>query len=364
MYKVRIFVDCHVFDGTFQGTTSYLQGLYTELIKDNTKQFFLAAVDIANLKSVFGEHPNVQYLKYSSANKFLRLLINIPFLLKKYRIDYAHFQYIIPPVKLCKYIDTIHDVLFLDFPQYFPKSYQFKNRHLFQWSANHSDVVLTVSEYSRERISHHFKISKISITPNAVEPVFFEKYDKTAISEEVLTKYGIANYWIFISRHEPRKNRLLLLRAFAESDYHNNFSLVFVGRMAIPDPEYDNYFRLLPDKVKGKILNLESLKSFEMLKLIRAASLSIYPSFAEGFGIPPLESAAARIPTVCSNTTAMADFTFMENCLFDPSDINDLLEKIKIALADKDLIRKQIAISENYSWSISAKRFLEALELI
>ena len=157
MKTVNLFVDCHVFDGNLQGTTTYLKGLYQELINDKSKNFFLAAHNIENLQSIFGIHENVIYLQYSSKNKFVRLLFDIPKLIRQNKIDYAHFQYIVPPTKSCKYIVTIHDVLFLDFPQYFPLFYRIKNKLFFKYSANKSDIVLTVSQYSKEKIEKHIK---------------------------------------------------------------------------------------------------------------------------------------------------------------------------------------------------------------
>ena len=91
-----------------------------------------------------------------------------------HNIDYAHFQYVIPPIKKCKYIVTIHDVLFLDFPQYFPFLYRLKNNLLFKYSAKKSDIVLTVSQYSKERIEMHFNINDVKIIPNAVDLTYFE----------------------------------------------------------------------------------------------------------------------------------------------------------------------------------------------
>ena len=68
MKTENFFVDCHLFDGNLQGTTTYLKGLYQELIKDKSKNFFLAAHNIQKLQTVFGMHENVFYLRYSSKN--------------------------------------------------------------------------------------------------------------------------------------------------------------------------------------------------------------------------------------------------------------------------------------------------------
>ena len=117
--NLNIFIDCHVFDGSFQGTTTYLKGIYLEMIKEEKYQCYFAANNIENIKSIFGEQSNVHYLKYSSHNKFYRLLFDIPKLIKQNKIDYAHFQYIVPPFKHCKYITTVHDVFVFRLPTIF-----------------------------------------------------------------------------------------------------------------------------------------------------------------------------------------------------------------------------------------------------
>ncbi len=361
MKKLNFFVDCHVFDGGLQGTTTYLKGLYEELIKNQSCVFYLASCDSAHLKTVFGQFENVVYLEYQSRNKFVRLIYDIPRLIRKYKIDYAHFQYIVPPIKLCKYIVTIHDVLFLDFPQYFPAGYKIKNKFLFRASAKYADVVLTVSPYSRKQIAKHFKIADITVTPNAVDPIFLETYDSESARNAVETKYDISQYWLFVSRWEPRKNHHTLLRVFVENKYYENYQLVFVGEKALPNKAYEDYYAGLNDSVKSRIKTLNKIDHASLVQLVRGARLSVYPSIAEGFGIPPLESAAAAIPTICSNTTAMSDFTFLVNCLFTPLDLSDMKAKIDHALKDNDMVKQQAYIKAHYNWKVAANAFEQAI---
>lgn len=361
MRQLKIFVDCHVFDGGLQGTTTYLKGLYTELIKDKTIKYYLASCDIENLKSIFGEHYNVEYLQYKSHNKYIRLLYDIPMLIKKNKIDFAHFQYIVPPIKKCKYIVTIHDVLFLDFPTYFPLKYRFVNKWLFMLSAKYSDIVLTVSEYSKTKIQKHFKIFNVSITPNAVDPVFFETYDKKEAIEKIKSKYNFENYFLFVSRWEPRKNHDLLLKVFVEKEYYKDYSIVFVGDMAIPNKAYNVYFDSLDNTIKNKIKVLNKVNFNELLELVRGSNLSVYPSIAEGFGIPPLESLAANVPTVCSNSTAMSDFEFIDDCLFNPFSSSDLNEKIINGINDKNVSEKRLNVLNKFNWKVAAINFKNAI---
>ena len=119
---MRLLVDCHCFDyPTPQGINTYLRGLYGSLIYKTTNiEFFLTANNLNNLKNIFGERENITYLRIPAKGSLSRLLSIFPSLIKENRIDVAHFQYVAPFIKNCKTIVTLHDILFKDFPQYFP----------------------------------------------------------------------------------------------------------------------------------------------------------------------------------------------------------------------------------------------------
>lgn len=361
MKNIKIFVDCHVFDGNFQGTTTYLKGLYLELIKQKNILFFFACYDIEALKKVFGEQQNITYVAYQSKNKFYRLLFDIPRIISKNKIDFAHFQYVVPPIKKCNYIVTIHDVLFLDFPEYFPLVYRVKNKFLFKRSAKFSEIIFSVSQYSKNQVQKHFQLKNVTVTPNAVDPVFYESYNKNQIQKHVYKKFGATNYFLFVSRWEPRKNHHNLLKVFVEKEYYKDYALVFIGDKAIQNKAYEEYYQLLPIAVKEKIFTFNKVTFDDLLLFVRGATLAVYPSIAEGFGIPPLESLAAGTPTVCSNTTAMSDFHFFNTLHFDPLSIEDINNKIILGLNDNSLPERREELKSKYNWENSAKEFLKAV---
>jgi glycosyltransferase involved in cell wall biosynthesis len=362
----RIFVDCHVFDGGFQGTRSYIKGLYTELVKDESKHFFLAAKDTEKLKLEFGERPNITFVKYRTVNKIFRLLIETPRLIRAHRIDFAHFQYRVPPVKLCKYIVTTHDVLFEDFPEYFPRMNRHSSLQTYKYSARISEMVLTVSEYSKHEISKYLKVKNAVITPNGVSDVFFETYDKTAIQKQVRKEFGLESYLIYISRREPRKNQHLLLKYFVDLKLYETNQLVLVGHETFKNPGMDSIYNGLSETIRKKIVFIDHVGFDKMLLLLRGAKASVYPSIAEGFGIPPLEAVAARIPTICSNQTAMADFNFFGDDFFNPSDEKEFRKKLlKIATELPDeakLDAHREVVKDQYSWRNAAAIFNKTLE--
>lgn len=357
--KIKIFVDAHVFDEVFQGTTTYLKGLYNSLINDTDFEITLGAHDIEALKKKFAD-AHFKFIRLPSRSKFKRLVIDIPSILKAKNFDYAHFQYIIPipfGKKSCKYVNTIHDLLFLDFPSYFPFSYRIVKGALFKLSALNSDLICTVSEYSKEALIKHYKINRnnIIITPNGID----DAPDTELI--DVKRKHGISRYILFVSRFEPRKNHVGLLQSFLDLRlFEKGYHLILIGkRQDVKTHEFNKLYFELPTRIKSYIIFLENVGNNDLLNFYRLADLFVYPSFAEGFGIPPLEAAAANCKVLCSNKTAMKEFDFFGNYLFDPDDRGDLNSKILEALNDEYYPHQRIKneIMERYNWDQSAKAF-------
>lgn len=347
---MKLLIDCHVFDGKYQGTRTYLQGLYKEMVKHLDMDFYFAAADTNRLKSVFGDADNIHYVKLESGGSIKRLALEFPKLIKKYDIDYAHFQYISPLVKQCKEIVTIHDLLFLDYPQYFPFTYRIKNKLLFERSARKADILLTVSEFSKEEIMRHFGIGndRISVTPNAVLPI-----EDGADLPDIYNKVGSEKYILTVGRIEPRKNFLILLRAFIELGLHKDgYKLVIIGAADLDYVEFTNYYNALSDDEKDAVV-MDVATFPELVSLYKHASLFVFPSLAEGFGIPPLEAIEYGCPLLCSNATAMSEFGLPDQYMFNPNDKDELKRKIKFVLNSHRIIDYNKEI-KTYNWEISA----------
>jgi len=364
---MKILIDAHIFNHSHQGTRTYLKGLYSSLIPIAPHiDFYFAAYDISVLKEEFGElHKNVFFIKYSSENKFYRLLIDLPKIIREYNIDYAHYQYISPLLKTCKEIVTIHDILFNDFPEYFPRSYRVKNNFLFKRSAKRADILLTVSKYSRRQIAKHYKIDakNIYVTLNGVASCFFDAKDNDKLPD-VKTKYSLSKYLLCVSRIEPRKNHITLIKAFVELKlYEKGYDLVLVGKEDLKSNEIHEYLNGLNHKICQKIKFFNNVGKQEQLSFLKGASLFIYPSFAEGFGIPPLEALASEVPTICANKTAMADFIFFKENHFCPDNIEELKTKISKNLNNRatDTFFKKEYVKSHFNWDTIAKSYLKIL---
>jgi glycosyltransferase involved in cell wall biosynthesis len=358
---MNILIDAHIFDDKFQGTRTYIKGLYsalTPLAKD--WNFYFVANDINNLQKEFGTGNNIHYISLNSKNKYYRLLIDLPKIIKKNKIDIAHYQYISPFIKNTKNIVTTHDILFKEkrFKNYFPLKYRVLNDILFKMSAKKADVLLTVSEYSRNKIAQYYKIplKDIFVTPNAVSDDFSCNNNSNSIKE----KYNLDKYILYVSRIEPRKNHIILLQAYTELKlWEEGYKLVFIGLEDIISQELNGYKNNYKKLLKDNVLWLEGIAHEELKCFYKNSDLFVFPSFAEGFGIPPLEAISMGKKVLCSNTTAMQDFEFPENMTFNPSDVNELKMKIKILLSNEfsDITKVKEELLIKYNWASIANNF-------
>jgi glycosyltransferase involved in cell wall biosynthesis len=356
---IKIFVDAHVFDGPFQGTRTFIKGIYAVMASKPGIEIYLAARDTENLRKNFPASNNIKFIRYYSRSSYQRLLFEIPALIKKHGCDYAHFQYITPFVKNCKYIVTVHDVIFRDIPGAFSLPYRLVKHFLYKRSAAHADVLTTVSDFSKRSIEKHLNIpkEKIHLVPNGINADLFRCTDKTASQSRIKNKYAIDNFILYVSRIEPRKNHVVLLDAWLDLElYKKNIHLVFLGSESIKTRLLGKKLDLLPPEIKKFIFIHGAINDQDLLDFYNAATVFVYPSGGEGFGIPPLEAAALETPVVCSNHAALANYHFFDDDHINPFDLKTLkkriMQNILNPLAQNILEERSGFIKKIYSWEI------------
>jgi glycosyltransferase involved in cell wall biosynthesis len=364
--KIRLFVDAHPLDKEFQGTQTFICGLYNGLMKKYSDciDIYFGTNNMEKIKNEFPWAARDNILPYNkSRSRIFRLLTDVPYYIKKYKFDFAHFQNISSvPVLGVKNIVTLHDIIFDDFPDEFPLGYKEIRNFLFKRSLRQATIKTSVSDYSRQRISKRYNITsdEISIIPNGVARLFGEcNLSRVESKKRVKLKFGFEDFILSVGRIEPRKNHLLLLDKYLRLElYNKGISLVFVGKRSIEVPELRKRIDSLADDQRKMFYWIEQVDQIDLGALYKASRLFVYPSKAEGFGIPPLEAAACGSPVLCSNTTAMRDFSFFAPYVFDPDDQEQFETKLSTMITtppDKDHIDKvALAVSENYSWESSA----------
>jgi glycosyltransferase involved in cell wall biosynthesis len=260
-------------------------------------------------------------------------------------------------------ITTLHDVLQLDVEDFYPPELTHKRTAYYQrlkQDVQRSDVILTVSEYSRQRIEHHFAdVLKHPplVIPNAptLDPSL--GYARFNTSQ--------APYFLYTGRYEKRKGLEWLLEAFLEGKLSHQLSskLLLTGAPAPISPRFES---LLKRGVEaGWVEELGYVSDEAMVRLMQGAQALVYPSQAEGFGLPPLEAMQFGCPVITTRQTALP-FTCGDAAYYveaeDPHSLTIALQRLEnepnlretlIQLGHEQLI--------GFSWHRSASLFLETL---
>lgn len=357
MAKPTIMVDGHVLDGTPQGSGAYLAGLYGAVAREGLARVVMCCHEQSSLARWFPDVPAIEWEPLASTDRLTRLAVELPKLQAKLRPDFAHFNYICPLRKTGPWINVIHDLLFLDHPQYFPIGYRLKNATLFRISAMRSEKVVTSSHYSRGAIHRHFGIplDRIHVVPAA--PDAFVDAPGEAIADLVPGRFAV-----FVSRYEPRKNQHALVRAFHQivGELDADQKLVLVGSPALDYPELDQALALAGDRVR----RLSNISHAQLTWLYRNACASIYPSHAEGFGMPIIEAVAAGGVSYCADNTAMSELTPYVHGSFESGDPEQIKATVRRAFAEGATGRDKAIedrLLSTFSWNASAHALIHAL---
>ncbi len=258
---------------------------------------------------------------------------------------------------------TIHDVI----PHVFPKQY-FKNdfeRLYYELSIKHSITkskkIITVSEFSKKEIINAYGVdaSKIAVVLNAYNSAF-KLIEDSSFLEAVRKKYNLKEKYILaLGGSEYRKNIQRLIRVYI-AHFSQTYQLVVIGGKW-RDVDLSRQFAS-----EKNIYFLTNVPEEDLVAIYNMATVFVFPSFYEGFGIPVLEGMACGVPVVTSNVSSIPEVGGDAAVYFNPYDEDDMAAKIHNVLEDEFLQKKMVARGlekiKEYSWDKCAKETLQVYE--
>lgn len=250
-------------------------------------------------------------------------------------------------------ICTIHDLSFLENPSWFSKSYYCLYKYLTPLVARRALKIITVSEFSKSEI-----INKMGIPAEKIEVVYNAVSEKLINStKQVSSEY---KYLLSVSSIDPRKNQIKLIEAFKILN-NKNYKLYFIGEKNKVFGKHDLFDNNDPNIVFTGYLNDSELSYF-----YRNATIFIYPSLYEGFGIPNLEAMANSCPVITSAIPPHREVCQDATLYINPDDPVDISNKIELLINNSNLRDELVARGEKrvllFSWQSSAKKLIDLLD--
>ena len=222
-----------------------------------------------------------------------------------------------------------------------------------------------VSETTRNDVLNYSKMppERIFVTPLAADPLFFHPVTQPEQILATRTKYhfGDEPYFLALSAHDPHKNFVHLIEcygALVESGELSGFNLVIVGPNPSRDPAAQAAIARFP-RAQSRIFVPGFIPDEELAAVYSAATAFLFPSLAEGFGIPPLEAMQCGVPVIASNTTSIPEVIGTAGLLLPPTDRDEWCHAmIKIANdagLRLELAQRSVQRAKLFSW----QRFID-----
>ena len=251
------------------------------------------------------------------------------------RADWYLSTFLLPPVVPCRAAVFVHDLSFRAHPEYFPASIALYMSVLVGWAVRRAERVFTISEFTQSEIQRFYPWAahKTMLVYPGVGPEFTPGGDAGA-DVAALREYGVEPpYVLAVGNIHPRKNLSGLLDAYERLSHTRRDlpGLVWVGVERWGSSQLQERARAMGVRLTGRVAP-EHLPA-----LYRRATLFVYPSLYEGFGLPPLEAMACGAPVVASSTTSLPEVVGDAALLANPADPADLAQVMERALFDEAL---------------------------
>ncbi|HYK84148.1 MAG TPA: glycosyltransferase family 1 protein [Ktedonobacteraceae bacterium] len=282
------------------------------------------------------------------------------------QVDIYHGpDFALPPTgKTLRKVVTVHDLAFLEHPEYAVPSLASTLGKVVPEAVAAADVVCTVSqEVSRTLIKHfHTPREKLTVIPKGVSP-YFRRITDPILLQSTHHKFGLKHPFVLgVGTLEPRKNHIGLIKAFYQAQKKKNgpAMLALAGGKGWL---YEETMQLVEElKLTKKVRFLGRVTDLELVTLYSMADVFAFPSFAEGFGVPPLEAMACGVPVITSNTSSLPEVVGNAGLLVDPHNTGELSTAIMRILGDKqlqeDLRQKGYERVKHFTWQEAARKML------
>lgn len=365
--KLRIAIDAHTVGTKLGGNESYAVNLIEGLAQiDNVNQYTIY-ITTNEARERFGNRwPNFKVRSTLPHTPLIRIPLTLSAELRKNPVDVLHVQFTAPPFCPCPVVVSIHDLSFEHLPETFKRRSRTQLRLTVRHSARRAARILSLSEHTRQDIIETYGVppQRVTAIPLAAPDHFGPVTDYREL-QRVRHNYGIdGDYILSVGSIQPRKNLARLVRAYAslrESGSADKLpKLVLVGKRAWL---YDETLRVLDEtKIKDAVVLTGYVPESDLPALYSGALCFVYPSYFEGFGLPPLEAMKCGAAVIVGNRTSLPEVVGDAALTVDPFDVDAIARAIRKLVNDTSLRRelsvKGLQRANEFNWRETARKTL------
>ena len=349
------------------GIGTYVRNLIQALARIDSENRYVLLAKPGDGDALRGLPDNFQVALESSPVYSVRELVALSWQIYRRDLDLYHStHYVLPAWINSKVVVTIHDIIHLLYPEFLPSNLAFLYaQRMIRRSLSRGDRIIAVSQNTKTDLTQHFEVdgSKIQVIYNGVEDTF-----RTPLPPEDLQRWlrelGIAQpYLLFVGNPKPHKNLDTVVKAYARARRMAQLDapLICVGNRNAN--EFKIRQRAEHLGVGDKVRLLGHVAQEALPAIYQGATLFLYPTLYEGFGLPVIEAMASGVAVITSNTSALKEIAEGYAHLVDPLDVDGMAKAIAHCMSDSEhrssLARLGLRRAADFRWEATARQTLD-----
>jgi glycosyltransferase involved in cell wall biosynthesis len=360
---MKIAIDAHAIGRHLTGNEVYVRSLLKGLAAVDRQSEYLAYVSVPGVENLV---PSGIQVKRVSNNPFVRLGLDLTRRIREDRPDLLHVQFTGPLFCKVPQVVSVHDVSFLEHPEYFTRERCLQLRMTVRRTVRQAAMVLTGTEFARQSILRAYNVDpdRVRTIHIAANPTF-RPLPREKAQREVRERFKIDGpFLLTVGDLQPRKNHIGLIQAveaLVETYPQLRHKVVFAGKDTWFAPQIREAVK--NSRIADRVHFTGFVEDDDLLRLYNACDCFVFPSFYEGFGIPILEAMACGRAVACANTSSMPEVADGAGILFDPQKKSEIVRALADILLDSELRarleRLGLQRAPLFTWNRTAERTLE-----
>ncbi len=351
------------------GPETYEHGLVRALAEiDKRNEYHVFCLHHRAVQSFRTAQENIQYHVLRPQIRWMSVSAVLPLAMMRSGVDLLHATFIPPPYCPTRLVFTVHGFDMFAHPEFYPAIVRWRLNRLIRGGVRNARIVLCVSEAVKNLVAERFKVprERLAVVYNAVGD-HFRPMEPEVARRALAQHYGIRDpYVLYVGKLQACKNIVRILEAFQRFRHEvcPEMKLVLVGKRTWTSSEINEALDRL--KLRPHVIELGYVNHEDLPVVYSGASMFVFPSLSEGFGMPVLEALACGVPVVTSHVEGLPEVTGDAAVHVDPYSVDEIGSAMQRVLADDglraSLRARGLERAKSFTWYRAATETLAAYD--